>query len=225
MFVQSGWPPSTTWPTTPTSVPLLVNLMKILNIFSFPSAIPWSSWSAWRWTSRLCIGLSSARSAGSPPQSTCSTWQCVTHSTSSLCPSSSTTTPMRTTGPSASRSASSYAFCFMLTYTVQFRHTFRQSTSVTMPCLHYISVINYPQAPFCSCAVSVFIGSLASAFQSSPSTGSVVVEPGWCLRLCGPLFYSARLLFSISQERGHLNCIIYFFLLIPPLPTVINLCI
>lgn len=66
--------------------------------------------------------------------------------------------------------------------------------------------LSFWQVPFCSCPVSVCIGSLASAIQSAPSTGSAaLVGPGSYLWQCGPVSYSARLLSSTSQELGDLN--------------------
>lgn len=118
VFSLPRWPPFTTIPTQATAVDITVNLMKNLNIFSFLSAMRWFFLLAWHWMLQRCMWLCSARSAGSPPLSTCSTCRCVTLSTSWHCPSSSITTQTRTTGPSVNHSARSYASCSIPTYMV-----------------------------------------------------------------------------------------------------------
>lgn len=89
-----------------------------------------------------------------------------------------------------------------------------------------IEYLSLWQVPFCSCAVSVCIGSLASAIQSAPSTGSALARPGWSLWQCGPVFYSARHPFSTSQELGDSNlhnCLSFFSL--PFTPPLLTLCL
>lgn len=107
--------------TTPlwTTVPSTVNLMKSSSTSSSLSATPWCSSSALCWTPPPCMWSCVAESDGPRPPSTCSTWRCATPSTSSPCLSLSTTTLMRTTGPSLNRCARLYASFFTPTYMVR----------------------------------------------------------------------------------------------------------